>query len=208
MTLGKPANNTNHLIALRNKAPLLCNKLYHGKAGSGVIYGNPGEILTRSFSAVMCQSFLVNFLKVPFLNCFLPCMSLVSRKRLVWRFYGIADSKTPQWTLRFEQNPPAQLMKLKQSVTGLICGGFSAKSTIASWILPLQWMVLCIWYIYRNLHSFFSLFVSILSALRYFFCFSRRGHSLWLLQSLYTKNNGISGTEINYVLFHRLPHQK
>lgn len=47
--LGKPENNTNHLIAFKNKATLLHNKFYHVKAGSEVIYGNPSEILQGDF---------------------------------------------------------------------------------------------------------------------------------------------------------------
>lgn len=72
--LGKPENSINHLIAFKNKAMLLCNKCYHVKAGSEVIYGNLLEIFTRRFptvdSKVMHQRIFisfVNFLKVLFL---------------------------------------------------------------------------------------------------------------------------------------------
>lgn len=47
--LGKPENNINHLIAVKNKATLLHNKFYHIKAGSEVIYGNLLEILQGDF---------------------------------------------------------------------------------------------------------------------------------------------------------------
>lgn len=40
IVLGKPENNTNHLVALKNKAVLSQNKFYWVEVGPEVIYGN------------------------------------------------------------------------------------------------------------------------------------------------------------------------
>lgn len=49
IVLGKPENNTDHLIAFKNKAMLSQNKFYWVEVGPEIIYGNLFRDFIRRF---------------------------------------------------------------------------------------------------------------------------------------------------------------
>lgn len=145
MILGKLANEINHLITLNNKAPPLCSELYHVKAGSGVIYGNPWGPFCDGLQGdlpTFCW-----FIRYVFKG---SVSKLVSPLHIVFsqnHSRHVFTTKAPQCARRFEQTP-----KTRNGFNSWRF--FGVKSKITSRIFPLQWLVPRGWYTNHNLHSF------------------------------------------------------